>query len=150
MSEEVNKAKGFLNQARRADALVARYTEELERCRAKTTDIVSSMSSDELSGSTPNPHKYSDLIARILELEQKLDVAIDEMVDAKNRVVEVISRVESPQECAVLTRRYINCQRWEQIAFEMNYSYRGVLKINDRAIESVGERLRKANCINKI
>lgn len=36
---------------------------------------------------------------------------------------------------AVLTERYLNNKRWEQIAVDMNYTYRNVIKIHGKALQ---------------
>ena len=81
-----------------------------------------------------------------------LDAAVAELVDTEKKVqaeVAQLCRIEAEIDCTIsrmpepyhtlLLERYINGKTWEQIAVDMNYSYRGVTKMHGRALQAVKE-----------
>lgn len=112
---------------------------ELEDLRDMTMKVTSTLSDDCVSGSR-NPEKLSNAIVRIIDLENEIDIAIDQYVDRRSEVTRVIDSVEDARLVDLLHRRYLQGQTWEQIAFEMGYTYQWVCELNKVAVEEV-ERL---------
>ena len=143
-SPEFTFAKRYLEQSRRADALVDKYTEQLTRLKASTTKATQAISTDFTgTGASPNPHRLEVTIANIEQLEASLLDALGELTRAKEDVSRVISHVSSTVEAEVLASRYLNGKRWEEIAVDMRYSYQGVRRAHDRGVESVAAILKR-------
>ena len=53
------------------------------------------------------------------------------------KVVNAVNTVEDPDEHAVLSLRYVNCKRWEDIADQLGYSEIRMYQIHDKALESI-------------
>ena len=51
--------------------------------------------------------------------------------------MEMIDLLDNGDEIAVLYQRYFNYRKWEEIAVDMNYTYRGILKIHGRALQNL-------------
>ena len=81
-----------------------------------------------------------------------LDKAVADLVDTQQAVSEEVvklCKLETEISCMIgsmpepyrtlLYERYINGKTWEQIAVDMNYSYRGVTKMHGRALQAVKE-----------
>ena len=73
--------------------------------------------------------KVSDLIEKIGQ--QKL-----ECCKKYEEISEAISDMKDDTEREVLMRRYIMCEKWEEIAVNMGYGYRHVLKIHGNALNN--------------
>ena len=73
--------------------------------------------------------KVSDLIEKIGQ--QKL-----ECCKKYEEISEAISNMKDDTEREVLMRRYIMCEKWEEIAVNMGYGYRHVLKIHGNALNN--------------
>ena len=107
-------------------------------------------------------HAISDHIAELRAVCEQLrtedghrvalDAAVAELVDTERKVsaeVAQLCRIETEVSCTIgrmpepyrtlLYERYINGKTWEQIAVDMNYSYRGVTKMHGRALQAVKE-----------
>lgn len=82
-----------------------------------------------MSGSV-DPHRFDSLV----ELENKIDNRIDELMRVKAEILEAVNRVQDGAFRQLLTRRYIEFKTWEQIAVDMNYSYRQVTRMHGRAL----------------
>lgn len=132
-------ATGYLKSVRKCDAVIDNKLRELEDLRDMTMKVTSTLSDDCVSGSR-NPEKLSNAIVRIIDLENEIDIAIDQYVDRRSEVTRVIDSVEDARLVDLLHRRYLQGQTWEQIAFEMGYTYQWVCELNKVAVEEV-ERL---------
>lgn len=72
------------------------------------------------------------LDALILQLEHEQAMAVRQYKEIHDR----IHKMQDGAEKEVLIRRYLMGRTWEQIAVEMDYNYRSVLKIHGRALRS--------------
>lgn len=127
------KAKAYLRQIALLDMRIEIGMEELEQSKAMATKVTSAISGEVVSGTRDND-KMTDIVAKIIELQDKLNHDIDRFIDAKNEVLQMLSRVENPNYHRLLHSRYILYKKWEQIAYEMNYTYRGITKMHGKAL----------------
>ena len=93
--------------------------------------------------STPNFDKIGSKIAKIDELEKKLDETIDKYVDLKNRIVEQIESMEDENTYNILFSRYIEKKSFELIAIEMDYSWRQIIRLHGKALRQFEEKFGK-------
>ena len=70
------------------------------------------------------------MMIRILELKQ----------DIRDRIM---MYTETPRHEEVLLRRYVEFQRWEDIAEEMAYDAKHIFKLRRQGIEQIAENRRK-------
>lgn len=87
----------------------------------------------------PQGNAHSDLSgymakldALIMQLEHEQAMAVQQYKEIHDR----IHKMQDGAEKEVLIRRYLMGRTWEQIAVEMDYNYRSVLKIHGRALRS--------------
>lgn len=74
-------------------------------------------------------------------MEHEVDLEIDHLQEIKHKIEVVIQSVTDAKQRAVLTRRYINGQTWEQIAVDLNISYQWVCELHGRALQKISEQL---------
>ena len=87
----------------------------------------------------PKGNKHSDLseyAAKLDALIRKLEQEREESVKQYEEIHTQIHKMQDEMERDVLIRRYLMGETWEQIAAEMNYNYRSVLKIHGRALKN--------------
>lgn len=70
------------------------------------------------------------------EINGRLSADIKKLYQQMNRITEVINQVNNPAMRAVLIKRYIQFQRWNDIAFDLHYSISAVHKLHHKAIKS--------------
>lgn len=134
-------AKGYLQQVERFENLITAKLEEMDRLRALTTKITSSWKDDVVS-SSGSKDKLGDAIAKIIDLQTEINETIDEYVDRKREVSSVLEKVENSNQLAVLTKKYLLYESLEQIAVEMNMTYRNVCYIHGEALLAVADLLK--------
>ena len=105
--------KGYIYSVRKAQ----RLKEQIEELRSQ--QMFPSMNHDGM----PQGNAHSDLSGY---------VAVRQYKEIHDR----IHQMQDGAEKEVLIRRYLMGRTWEQIAVDMDYNYRSVLKIHGRALRS--------------
>lgn len=91
----------------------------------------------EVVGGTKDPHKY-DLYA---DYKLAIDNRVDELFAIKTEIHALINRIEDTKYRALLTARYINFKTFEQIAVDMSYDWRWIMRLHKRALSAAEEIL---------
>ena len=140
-------AKAFLKQVRLCDMHINEKIAELENLKELTLKITTTWKSDVVS-SSGSQDKLGEAVARIVDLEEEINRAVDTYVDKKSEVSKVVEQVNDPDQVAVLYKRYFRHETWEQIACEMHMTFRNVCYIHGRALRAVEYLLLKKELSN--
>lgn len=76
--------------------------------------------------STPDPHKFDYVAAYIAQIDERQR----KLVDVQTEILTAINRVSNPQIRSILLARYINCERFETIAYRTGVSWRHVVRLH--------------------
>lgn len=127
-------AKQWLNRARNIDREINELLREKEEVRDRVLKITQSYTGDAVQ-STKDPHKFD----RVVELEMEIDRHIDELVAVKTEILHGIAKLPDGRYREILRLRYLSGKTFEQIAVEMNYSWRHVCTLHGRALLKMEE-----------
>jgi len=130
------KAKEYLSQAYRIDQRINSKLEQVQSLRELATKATATLSDTPASGSR-KVHSMSDIIDKMIDLENEINDDIDRLVDLKREIVAAIKRVENPEYQTLLELRYLCFKTWEHIAVQMGYSIQNAYKMHDRALMAV-------------
>lgn len=125
-------AKEYLNRVRRQNYILKQTEKELNEIRADILTLRASSLSEHVSGS-----KNSDTADKYIRLEsymEKVNAEWDKLIDMRNAAKDLIGAMPDPMHRAVLYARYINGQRWEDIAMDVYYSWKGIFKLHGQAL----------------
>jgi DNA-directed RNA polymerase specialized sigma subunit len=128
-------AKEYLRQYLDADRAINAKLEQIRRLRELATKTTQTLQPDKVQSS--NENKTEKIIAKIVDLENEVDAEIDRLVDIKAQIEAVIRQVPDATQRIVLERRYINGERWKDIAVKMYYSYMQIYRIHGKALQKV-------------
>lgn len=64
----------------------------------------------------------ADIAARAASIAAELSQKLNECIELRLRIEHAVNSLNEPRERELMRRRYIEGQRWEQVAYEMNYS----------------------------
>lgn len=131
-------AKEWLMRGWRIDREIA----ALERTRKETWERLTSMTptyAGEAVQGESDPHKFD----RLVELDATINRRIDQLVDTKQEIIDVIAQVPDSRYRTLLTERYTAFKTWEQIAVDMNYTWRRVMQLHGEALVALGQVLQK-------
>lgn len=128
-------AKGYLRKIELFDANINNRINDLHELKSLVTKITATISPVCVSGSG-NQDKLGDAVAKIVDLQDEINRKIDKYVDLKREISSMLEQIQDPDQVKVLHKRYFEYKPWEQIACEMNYSYRNVCYIHGKALQA--------------
>lgn len=136
------ETKAYLQQISRLDRMIKNKMTELSQFKELTYGL-SAISNEERVQTTLDPDKFSGKVAKICEIEKKIDALIDEYVDKKQMIVSQIDSMENETYYDVLFSRYIEKKNFEKIADEMGYSWRQIIRLHGRALQEFEKKYGK-------
>ena len=130
---ENEEKKRYLNGYRDCTRRERQLQEQIDALRSQ--QMFPSVNNDGM----PKGNTHSDLsgyVARldalISQLEHEQALAVRQYKEIHDRIYKMQNRAEKE----VLIRRYLMGKTWEQIAVEMNYTYRHVTRLHGAALQS--------------
>lgn len=81
-------------------------------------------------------NKQEDLIIRILDLEKEITKDIDSLIREKKKAKTIIDKLDGAYK-VIMSMRYLECMKWEEIAYRLDYSIQAVYKIHGQALKRV-------------
>jgi len=87
--------------------------------------------------------KMADMVALIADQKQDIMDRRTDAFAALNKVDDVINRVNDPVSRLILHMRYIERQKWEEIAVGIHRDYRWTLRLHGRALDEVRDILQE-------
>lgn len=135
--------KKYLQQIRLYDSRISTKLEELQHLKEMVLRITPTLKDDVGSGRGAQD-KLGDAVAKIVDLEAEINRDIERYVNAKHEVGTTLEKLTDPDQLKVLHMRYVQYKTWEQIAYEMGFSYRWVCTIHGRALQEIEKILKSA------
>lgn len=121
----------YLNKNIDALKLVLQMNKSLaEKCTANYNNNGASKSISDKNG-------QEDIIHQIIDLSNKINEQINEMIKSRNEIADLINKSKVAEHLAILSRRYLLYQTMEQIADEMYYSSKTIQRKHKSAIEEL-------------
>lgn len=127
-------AKQFLSRGRWIEREITSLIRTRDETRDRLTHITQNYDGDGAQ-TTKDPHKFDSLV----ELEDKIDELIDRLYATKTEILGVIDKLEDRREFLALKVYYIDMKTWEEVAVEMNYTWRQTMRIRKAALLHVEE-----------
>lgn len=137
--KEPNKAQEYLKQVKLLDIHINSRLEELAQLKALATKTTSTWSA-EPSGGSGNQDKMGNAVAKIIDMQQEINDAIDAFVGKKNEVRSLLEKIQDPDQLDILFKVYFQHETLTQAACEMGMTYRNACYIHGEALREV-ERL---------
>ena len=127
-------AKEYLNQTYRLNDKIESNLRQVEVLEAKATKVTVSFGEKVQSG---EKNSAEQLYIMLIEAKEKLNAETVRYVNTKEEIKETIDKVTDPDENLILTLRYIEFMRWEEIAETMHFSQTQLFRIHREALKSV-------------
>ena len=126
-------AKQYLRQLRRLNNIVQSKLDDVEALRSLAQRITYVPKNIKVQESIPED-KFSELIAKIVDLQEKINDDVDKLLDLKLKITNEIDSLDNDEYKLLLMLRYLNFKTWEEIAVEMGCSYQWVHVLHGRAL----------------
>ena len=116
--------------------------EEIEQLRTDAESV-----SINLDGMPRNngQSSFEKLAIELAETESKLTQEMSGLWTDVMEAHSLIGQMSSPQRQQILTKRYLKGQRWEEIAYEMHFSWQHCFRVHGLALSELDKILKNNN-----
>lgn len=129
-------AKAWLKRGWQLDREINSLLRTKQETRDRLTSVTAGYDGESVQG-TRDPHRYD----RLAELDEKIDQRIDQLIQVKGEIADAIAQVQDTRYRTLLTERYLCFRTWEQIAVDMNYSWKHIHRIHGEALIELEEKM---------
>lgn len=135
------KAINYLKQIKFMDSNIDIHEQELESLTALATKTTSVMGGERVQASG-SQQKMADCVVKIVSLQDQITKEIDRFIDYKQDAIRMI-QIACDADCIKLIhKRYFQYKTWEQIAVEMDFTYKWVsCGLHQRALSQLQKKL---------
>ena len=127
------QAKDYFAQIRKTDRLIQRLKGTVATLRSGLTSQSYELKPDKVQSSGAKNPLESTMI-KILDLERQITARIDELATMRNDTFSMIKNVPDLEQQNILIGRYIQLKEWDDIAAELSFSPKWVLKLHGKAL----------------
>lgn len=127
--------KQWLRRYRKAAALEQIKLDEVERCRAAAEHITQVLSP--VPGGAGDGQALPRSVERIMDAIQAANAQIVECQVIRKEIVEALGQPMDIQDYEILCLRYLEGQKWEQIAAKMGMDVSWVYRRHKRAVKAL-------------
>ena len=131
----------FLSRVREAERKVERLKGWVVNLRTLATNTGGSVTGMPREGEQ-DQQRILTIIAKIDEIERKIEKAEEEAKDIRMNVGITICRIEDPQAQRVLLLHYLENKSWKDIAVAQQYSIAQIYRFRDKGYADLEEILR--------
>lgn len=107
---------------------------EIEILRQERAELLNSglgaANNDGLPHGSGVSNPTADIAARAASIAAELSQKLNECIDLRLQIEQAVNALNEPRERELMRRRYIEGQRWEQVAYEMNYSIERIWQLH--------------------
>lgn len=140
--EKKSKAQVFLERVEMIDTIIENKLIEQRQWKDLALSITANMGGERVQ-SSGTQSKMANAIEKCVDIESEINCLIDELIDTKKKVIEVLEKLYSPMEYKILHMRYIQCISLSNIAEQLNKEYTWVTTTHGRALKNVQNILEK-------
>lgn len=127
-------AKEYLNQAYRVYELIESNNRQIQRLRDMSTNITVGFDERVQGG---KPGGMAATVEKIVELQAIIKSESDRLTNLLIEIRNVINQVSDADERLLLTLRYLEFKKWDDIAEIMHIDQRQVYRIHGKALKNV-------------
>lgn len=138
MEKEAGQAKQFLQRGWKIHMEIRELTCAKEEAFQRALHRGAGEGEKVQTSTTNTQEDYNIAFA---DYSQMLDRKIKELYQVKCEILQLIDQVDDSTWRALLVARYLNFKTWENIAVEMGYSWRQVMRMRSKALLAVQKKM---------
>ena len=128
-------AKEYLSQIYLLDAEIKQNKRRLAELDSDIGQLKAIDYSGDKIQNSGQSDTITDGVSKLIDLQSKVTKEMIELQSRKQKITSEIRQLPKPDYVTLLTMRYVNCERWERIACDMNLTLRWVYKIHGNALK---------------
>ena len=121
-----------LKQIRLIDKEINQMLNELERIRCS---LMRSSQLKQVSVQESKVGSKDDVYIKMIEYNDKINQKVDELIDTKKKVFDIIEQIKDHEQRLILKMRYVDCEKWEDIEQELHVSKNTMHRIHRKALK---------------
>ena len=129
--------KAFLNRGRTIAHELRAMEYQIEQLYNRRDSLGGTVSGERVQSSPAVTDKMAETVAELTDCINEYLAKTARLLEVKNEIQAAIEAVADDRQRLVLFERYVNCKRWEDIAADNCYSWRTVHRIHDRALQKL-------------
>ena len=147
-----NSAKEYLMQVKRYEAIIKSKQEERAWLYGIATNVTGAWREDAYSTSSGSQNNLENIMAKVADLDAEINSEIDNLIEKRKEIVNMIDRLNDLEEIRVLRLLYIGLideeegttkyPKWKWIAKIIHTSVRTAQRIHGRALKNFSEILK--------
>lgn len=134
-------AKEYLQQYRYAAERARAALEHLEEIESIATRVTPLYGGDCGGQHQSGDEKMCNAVDKIIEAKNRVSDELETLEATDREIIGTIDKITDGTLHTLLYERYINGKTWEQIAVQMNYTYRRVTQLHGKALNAVKDFL---------
>ena len=141
-------AKEYLQRIRSLDKQIKNKKLEIEDIRNKMRGSVAISYEPKIgvSGSVNTKSPQEKYLSICIEYEEELAQDIDNLMLLKREAMRLIDQIDDADCIDLLYKRYFQFMKWEEIAVEMKYAYRSIIRLHGKALHKM-DKIIGSNCV---
>jgi len=128
------RAKEYLRQIRKLDIKINQRIKEQGELRSRMFSIGGSSTDSVRVQESREGDKLSNAVSEYLDMEAEIDAMIDDLVNAKHRIIGEIQSLEDERYMQILYMRYVEYKHFYEIADELHYSLEHTIRLHGWAL----------------
>ena len=124
--------KQWLMRGWKLEGEIKALEEAKKRALERAASVTVRLSEDKVQTSEYN--RQEEAIARYIDYELLIDQQTDRLIDIRTEITKAIFALENSTLRTLLLKRYLEFKPWEQIAEEMGYDCRWLLRLHGKAL----------------
>ena len=133
----VEKVKEYLGQVMGVENRIDTKLEKIRYYRSLAERSTNIFSTEKVNGGVSARNRMEECVCKIVELEEAARDDIWELVALKAEIEGIIRKVGRAEYKQLLELRYICSKTLEQVANDMGYSCRQVVRLHRMALQSI-------------
>jgi hypothetical protein len=125
-------AKQYLSQLFKIRALIAAKEEYIAELRRRAAVRANRMGFEPSTGSPSD--RLGEYVAKIVDAQTLVARQKMALLEVEKEVIARIDALDNQTYRLLLTLRYVNCKKWEEIALAMGYSWRNTVRLHGEAL----------------
>lgn len=125
--------KSYLKQIERLDRTIQNKLSEIYHLKTIACNITVSNDTERVQTSS-DKDRLGSVMAKIIDLEKETDALVDDFIAKRRHIINQIDGMEDVDMYHVLSSRYVGRKTFEDIAKNIDYTKRQVLRIHGNAL----------------
>lgn len=131
--ELCQQARDYFAQLRKTDRLIQRLKSTVTALRSGLTGHNYELRPDKVQASREN-NRLEDTMVKIVDLEEQFNSRINELMAMRHEAFLMIGNIPDFDQQNILIARYIQLKDWDDIAIELDFSTKWVLKLHGKGL----------------